>query len=99
MWLLVDDQRDLGCEVIARTPDIAKKILFSQISEFDCVCFDHDLGCIETGYDVLKYPLELDLLPNRVQLVTSNLVGRENMGKLLNDYMYVSKDRINYYRS
>jgi len=47
----------------------------------------------------LKYALELDLLPNRVQLITSNPVGRENMGKLLNGYMYVSKDRINYYRS
>jgi len=98
MWLLIDDCRDLGCEVIARTPDIAKKILFSQIGEFDCVCFDHDLGCKETGLDVLKYALTLNLLPNRVQLVTSNPVGRKNMANVLRDNRYISNDEINFYK-
>jgi len=92
MWLLIDDTRDLGCEVVARTPEAARKLLTFSGFLFDCVCFDHDLGTEETGLDVLRYGIESDTLPNHVQLVTSNPVGRENMGKELHSAGYCTKD-------
>ncbi len=98
MWLLIGDVIDLYCDVIARTPEAARKILTVVGYEFDCVCFDHDLGCQETGLDVLRYGIESETLPNHVQLVTSNPVGRQNMANLLTDNGYTSKDGINFYK-
>jgi hypothetical protein len=97
MWLLIDDQRDLNCDVIVRTPEAARKLLGVCLKSFDCVCFDHDLGTCETGYDILKWALKYQLLPNHVQLVTSNPVGRQNMSNLLKDYRYTTVNEIDFY--
>jgi hypothetical protein len=99
MWLLIDDVRDLNCEVIARTPEAARRALFA--GPWDCVCFDHDLGfaVTETGYDILVWALDRGLLPARVQLVTSNPVGRENMAKALLADGYKTNDNFNYTRA
>jgi hypothetical protein len=72
MWLLIDDTRDLGCSVIARNADAAKVILKGCGRSFEAVCIDHDLGDGESGYDVLKWAIEAEVLPNHVQLVTQN---------------------------
>ncbi len=79
MWLLIDDERDLNCDVIARTAKAGKRLL--SIVCWDVVCFDHDLGLGETGYDVLMYAIENEFLFNvkKIQLVTSNPVGRAKM--------------------
>jgi hypothetical protein len=78
-WLLVDDTRDLGCGVIARTAEAARTILGSMGHVFAGICLDHDLGTEETGYDVLVWAVERCILPKKVQLVTMNPVGRKRM--------------------
>lgn len=82
MWLIIDDIRDQGCDVIARTIEAGKAMLQTGIP-WDCLCLDHDMGEAHTGYDLLNWALERDLVPNRVQLVTSNPVGRINMERAL----------------
>jgi hypothetical protein len=94
MWLLIDGTRDLNCEAIARTPEAAKALLHCNC--WECVCFDHDLGTGESGYDVMKWMFEMKIYPPKIQLVTSNVVGRENMAGLLIEQYYVSVDRINW---
>ena len=81
MWLLIDDERNLGCDVIARTPDGARQALRG--CEFVGLCLDHDLGHVESGYDILVWALNEGHVPPRVQLVTSNPAGRDRMGAAL----------------
>lgn len=96
-WLLIDDVRELGTEAIARTPALGKKFL--ALGGWDCVCFDHDLGMHEeTGYDVMKWAIQHNFLPDKVQLVTSNPVGRANMQAALVSAGFSSIDGINYKR-
>ena len=96
MILLIDDTRDLGCDVIARTPAAAKKCLSS--SEWNEVYFDHDLGYGENGYDVMKWMFENEIYPNKISIVTSNPGGRKNMEDLLNDNGYVKENGIGFRR-
>ena len=100
MWLLIDDIRDLNCEVIARTPDAGRKAI--SIGGWECICFDHDLGpdSVKTGYDVMKWAFDNDHMNNipRVQLVTSNPVGRDNMANLLLYNGYETKNNIDFYK-
>lgn len=97
MWLIIDDVRDLNCEVIARTSEAGKKML--ALGGWECVCFDHDLGeDNESGYDVLVWAIEENLLPCMVQLVTSNPVGRANMTAALEQDGYgISPDGVTFY--
>jgi len=96
MWLIIDDKRELKCDVIARTARAGIALLES--NEWECVCLDHDLGDANsmTGYDVCKWALDSKCLPFKVQLVTSNPVGRNNMANLLRDAGYKSKDGFNF---
>ena len=55
-----------------------------------------DLGREEFGYDVMKWMLEQSIFPPRIQLVTSNPVGRENIKMLLSSYGYATKDGVNF---
>lgn len=97
MWLIIDDIRDLGCSVVARDPLAAGVVLERMGKYFEGVCFDHDLGSIDaTGYDVLKYGLENDFLPARIQLVTMNPVGKTNMAALLKEHGYTTDDGVNF---
>jgi hypothetical protein len=98
MWLLIDDIRDLNCDVIARTAKAGLKLL--EQGGWSTVCFDHDLGEDEaTGYEVMAHAFLADWMKEvkHVQLVTSNPVGRTNMANLLKDEGYSSKDGINFY--
>jgi CheY-like chemotaxis protein len=96
MRLIVDDIRDLGCDVIVRTPEAAMELLTKAGFLFEAICLDHDLGRELTGYDVLKYGLESETLPKRVQIVTQNPVGRDRMTKLLQDYGYVCTNGVDW---
>ena len=94
MWLLIDDERNLGTDAVARTPSAARKLL--ALGGWDCVCFDHDLGEKESGYDILVWGLEFGFIPDRVQLVTANPVGRKNMSDALEYNGYVTSDGVNF---
>lgn len=100
MWLLIDDERDLQCDVIARTAEAGKKML--AIGGWEVLCLDHDLGDTEnnvTGYDICKWAIANDYLPNEVQLVTSNPVGRENIAKILLSNGYKTKEGIDFIKA
>lgn len=84
MWLIIDDVRDLGCDVIARTAAAGKRMLAS--GPWDVLCIDHDLGDVgaETGYDVIKWAIDNGIpLPSRIQIVSANPTGCENIAFLL----------------
>lgn len=84
--LLIDDIRDLQCDLIARTPETGIQCLQLFKGAIACAYFDHDLGeDVASGLDVMKAAFDLGIMPDRVQLVTSNPVGRYNMGLLLLD--------------
>lgn len=97
MWLLIDDKRDFHCEVIARTAKAGRKML--ALGGWECLCLDHDLGCKESGYDICVWALECGFMPKRVQLVTANPVGRENIKKALLADGYKTRDGINFKKS
>lgn len=98
MRLIVDDVRELGCEVVARTAKAGRMLLTCAGYKFDCICLGHDLGGPETGLDVLRYGIESNTLPPRVQLVTSNPVGREAVEKELRAAGYSSVDGVNWFK-
>lgn len=94
MWLLIDDERNLNCDAIARTPEAARILL--KCNCWETVCFDHDLGAVESGYDILKWMFEQKIYPQKIQLVTSNPVGRENMSAILKHNSYSSKNGFDF---
>jgi hypothetical protein len=97
MYLLIDDVRDLGCEAIARTSEAARLLL--PLGEWECVCFDHDLGLgEETGYQILVWAIENNHLPNKVQLVTSNPVGKKSMAQALIIVGFTTKNGVDFER-
>ena len=98
MWLLIDDQRELGCDVIIRRPEVAMTILRNKtfMNDVECVCLDHDLASEITGYEICKQACEEGLFPDHVQLVTDNPVGRENMARCLASHGYTSIDQCNW---
>ena len=73
---------------------------------------DYDLGVVEpknkrgkkgksmgTGYDVLMYAIINNLLPDTVQLVTSNPAGRKRMhDALIHDAKYIKRG-VNYMKA
>ena len=86
--LLIDDFRDLGADVIARTFD--EGIAALQQEPWDILYLDHDLGDPDekkTGYGIVTW-LEThpQYWPNAVQVVTSNPVGRQNIERVLQKY-------------
>ena len=98
MWLIIDDERTLGCKVIARTAEAGKVILSRCYRDITCLCIDHDLGEGETGYDVIKWAIQNECCPDQVQIVSQNPVGAENIRNVLKDNGYASLDRINWFR-
>jgi len=97
MWLLIDDERDLNCEVIARTPEAGRKLL--ALGGWECLCLDHDLGAAEDGYQLAQWAIVEGLMPDKVQLVTSNPVGRANMRALLESSGWISSDGVNFQKT
>jgi len=71
----------LNCDVIARTAEAGKKLL--ALGGWACLCLDHDLGEGESGYDVTKWAIENRFMSDKVLIVSSNPVGRDNIARLL----------------
>ena len=93
MWLLIDDTRDLSCEVIARTSQAAKLVLPAYL--WEGVCLDHDLGSMsdQDGYQLLVWMLEsfygeYGYEVPRIVLVSSNPPGRDRQRAALLRYGY-----------
>lgn len=87
--LLIDDLRDLKADVICRNYSDGIWALIN--GTWDVLLLDHDLASFDgedgrekTGYDVLCF-LEMhpQYLPNRIELVTANPVGRQKMQALI----------------
>lgn len=102
MWLLIDDQRNLNTEAVARTSEEGKRLLKQQ--EWECVCIDHDLGEFDpvtgketNGCHIIEWAIKNNCLPKQVQIVTSNPVGRNNIAAILKAGNYTSIDGVNYY--
>lgn len=96
MWLAIDDERNLGCDLIARTPEGAKAALRS--CDFVGLCLDNDLGASESGYEILKWALDEGHVPPIVELVTSNPPARDRMGAMLEHAGWVKTSPHKYIR-
>jgi hypothetical protein len=83
MWLLIDDFRDLNVDVIAVDVSAGKRCLTAFAGEIECLLLDLDMGASGNGYDLAKWAVANGLMPNRVQLVTDNPVGRDNIAGCL----------------
>jgi hypothetical protein len=94
MQLLIDDIRNIDCDAIARNPKAAKELL--KCNCWKNVIFDHDLGTSENGYDLMKWMFEMNIHPEKIQLITMNPVGRDNMIAILEESGYSSKDRTTF---
>ena len=91
--LLIDDVRDIKCDVIARTYEEGINAL-ETMGPFDILYLDHDLGgefyldergYPNTGYGVMRFLEEHpQYKPGAIKLVTSNPVGRQNMQVVIN---------------
>ena len=95
MDVMVDDCRDSTNNIIIRRGDVAIELLPVIHERFfiDSLSMDHDLGDKITGYDVLKEVVEIKrVFPKEIYLITSNPVGRENMGRLLEANGYLKKN-------
>jgi hypothetical protein len=94
--LLIDDVRDVGNpDIIAR--NYQSGIIMLSTAHWDLLLLDHDLasydehGKEKTGYDIMcwleQYP---ERLPKKIELVTSNPVGRKKMQTVI-DKLYKGK--------
>jgi hypothetical protein len=96
MFVLIDDERILGADIICRTP-LAAGIILPALQYFDYTLgIDHDLGRAKTGHDIIKWAIAREVLPNTIQLVTMNPVGREAMSLTLQDAGYTTNDGLNF---
>ena len=102
MYLLIDDERDIPCDIIARTYGAGVDCL--RRLKLACAIFDHDLGELDdrrNGYDLMLWAVENGFLPNRVQIITSNPVGRAKMQQLLEAEGYTTDCltfKVDYYK-
>lgn len=92
MYIIIDDIRDLNCDIICRTGKAGIAVLEAMQGQFDVLCIDHDLGDADemNGYDVIKYTIDCKLLPDEVQIVSSNPVGIQNIANALKSAGFVS---------
>ncbi len=99
MYLLIDDLRNTPVDFIARTAEAGKESLRRLDGLLTHVVFDHDLGEEMTGYDVMMWGIENGFMPDNVQLVTANPVGRDNMIAALLADGYKAKNKVEYYKA
>ncbi len=98
MWLLIDDQRDLNCEIIARNAEAGRIALACLHSQIETLALDNDLGPGEEGQDLLKWALAQGYVPSHVQLVTENHIAKEHMAANLEDHGFIRHDLNNLKR-
>lgn len=89
--MVVDDLRDIPCDIMCRTYGEAECMVSFHIGLFDKLYLDHDLGHPDdscTGYKIISMMEELcyeqsDLWPKEIVVVTSNPAGRDNIERVL----------------
>lgn len=97
LHLLIDDLREVGQDIVARTPHEGKLAL--QAHPVTHLYIDHDLGLdtngneYDNGYKVICWAIENECLPPFVQIVSSNPVGRRNIEAALTQQQYVNKGK------
>lgn len=96
MFVLIDDERNMGADIICRTPDGAKEVLWDMQGKLYVLGIDHDLGYTETGHDLIKWAIARGILSNTVQLVTMNPAGGMAMALTLRDAGYITNDGLNF---
>lgn len=103
--ILIDDLRNLNMDIICRTSQAGFRTVVAFSGDIECLYMDHDLGeeSQTDGYELLKKLYANDginiSMPDKVQLVTSNPVGRQNMADLLISNGYIeSPNGINFKR-
>ena len=79
--LLVDDMRTADVTSIRRNYRTACVDAFK--NKYDLLYLDHDLGEEKTGYDFIKYCIHHNITFKEVNIVSSNPVGRDNIGFIL----------------
>lgn len=57
-------------------------------SEIELICFDHDISCEKTGYDIAKYIVENNIKLKFFSIHSQNIVGVKNIRHLLTHYGY-----------
>lgn len=99
-YAIIDDVRELNCELIAKTGVDGIRMMIEHFDEVECLCLDHDLGDPGemNGFEVLQSLLLRNLVPDHVQLVTSNPVGRQRMQNELLSRNYTTLDGIDFYK-
>jgi len=80
---LVDDLRDIDADTVARTYADAVKVADTLDLSCATLYLDHDLGEEKTGYNFIMYLIAEENLPKEVLIVSSNPVGRDNIGAAL----------------
>lgn len=101
LHLLIDDIRNVGEDIVCRTPGGGKICLETQ--PVSHLYIDHDLGPdldgneYENGYKVVCWALENDCCPPHVQIVSSNPVGRKNIEAALQQAGYVLRGDRKYW--
>lgn len=96
-WLLIDDVRTFNVDFIARTALEGKKALLTK--RYGHLILDHDLGDLDTGYDIICWAKTHNCLPNHIQLVSMNPPGLKAMKVKLLDLGYISNGGCDFIRN
>ena len=96
--LLVDDVRDTDADIICRTY-VGAKVVADNVHLNDWrLLLDHDLGPGKSGYDFINYLIVNGNQPKSVLIVSSNPVGRDNIGRALEADGYKRKSPHEFFR-
>jgi hypothetical protein len=87
--ILVDDFRNMDVDKICRNYQSGKLAIMQD--KYDVLYLDHDLGEYHTGYDFIKWCIRNKCTPKKVYIVSSNPVGRDNIGYALKSDGYIQK--------
>jgi len=94
LTVLIDDNRKLQCDVIIREGNTAVatyKALAPYVKE---LYMDNDLGDNQVeGWRILEELNQLDLLPPRIEIVSSNTAAVSRMGRMLEAEGYVTPNQ------
>jgi hypothetical protein len=95
--LLIDDQRTIAADRVARTYNDGIKALTKE-GPWETLLLDHDLGCHDeegvekTGYSIMCFLEEnTQYLPNKIVIISSNPVGRQSMQVVI-DKLYRDRE-------
>lgn len=91
--VLIDDLRDLRCDMIIRNGDTAVAIYEGVAEWVQTLLMDNDLGGKIEGWQILEDLNDRALLPPRIELVSSNTAAVNRMGRMLESCGYVTPNQ------